>query len=186
MSAIGRRARDYQEQVRSMVPRRFRLPRIFTVLALAEELGEFISEIAASSQRTVSTAGELGDILFSCAEIANEYDFSILAVPNGFESLERATMPDLLSPSYEHLTALLGKIAKAVLETECFGKDARPDLTLWTQEMIKAIFDVAERLGFGPVTLMDGSIAKMAKRVAAGKWEEQYGDILLIKQEKHN
>ena len=179
-------ANRYQERVREIVPARFRLPRVFTALALVEELGELVAEVIAggsSSRAASSIAGELGDMLFSCAEIGNEYDFPVgVGAIAGGDAGRPASAPVML----DDLVVLAGKVAKAVLEIECFEKRSRGELAAATQALFAALTRISTEWHLDPTAAMDLSLAKMEKRIATGKWEAQYGDALVRKQLKHN
>lgn len=185
MSEISLAAQHYQLQVRSVVPERFRLPRIFTALALVEELGEFVSD-AIQSQGDRDAGGlitdEIGDLLFSCAEIANEYNFPLL--PDG---VALNTASGQLLVQIAELTVLVGRIAKSMLELECFDRDtASKLLASSTQDTTMALFGILSARGLRSQKILQSSLDKMQKRIESGKWESLYGDLLLKKRIKHD
>lgn len=173
-------ASTFQAQVQSVVPERFRLPRVFTALALVEELGEFVYAASRQDSMPLAISDELGDLFFSCAEIANEYAFS-LSSDSSTDNLPHDTHDD-----HANLVILTGQIAKCVLEIECFEHSAHIALANSVRGLFLALSSFARSNALNVNTILDNSLEKMQSRVASGKWETAYGDTLWKKRVKHN
>lgn len=169
-----------QQRVQRDIPERFRYPRLLSVLALQEEVGELLFEVSqsdASSSSSGRIASEIGDVLLSCIEIANAYRLAL-----------RISADPPVS-AYGGCIALglcfaAARVSKECLEIEGFGQGRHEQLHAALNCVVVELYALADSVGVHVITAFEEKFAKILRLIADGTWDRLYGDILEIKREK--
>ena len=170
--------RGLQERVRREIPERFHYPRILSVLALQEEIGELLEEFseAQSDARVAAIDSELGDVLLSCIEIANAFELK----------LEPSEIVDVSEPDAitTRLCIASARVSKQCLEIEGFDRPHHDELLGSLNQLLEQLSSLALYLKIDLVAAFENKFRKILSRIEDGTWDRLYGNSLITKREK--
>lgn len=168
-----------QERLQREIPNRFHYPRLLSVLALQEEIGELLEELSGLESETPDSAAidsELGDVLLSCIEIANAYDLKLApaVTPAGVD----------VSPITFRVAIAAARVCKECLEIEGFERPRRPELLEALNQLVGEAACLAAYLDADLVTAFETKFRKILTRIEDGTWDQLYGNLLVTKRAK--
>jgi NTP pyrophosphatase (non-canonical NTP hydrolase) len=169
-----------QERVLRDIPERFHYPRILSVLALNEEIGELLYELSppeGQPQQPAAIASEVGDVFLSCIEIANVY---------GFTLQPQAALPDTADRQSIALGLCIAaaEVSKECLEIEGFEQSRHEHLSVALNRVVESLAALALSLDIDLTAAFEKKFEKILNRIADGTWDRLYGNVLVNKRRK--
>ncbi|HEV3156925.1 MAG TPA: MazG-like family protein [Candidatus Baltobacteraceae bacterium] len=172
--------RDLQRRVHDEIPDRFRFPRILSVLALHEEVGELLGEFKQSAvpdRTSTEIAAEVGDVLLSCLEIANSYGLTI-------EPIDPIRVNIAQHRLSVNLYLAACAVSKECLDIEGFEQSHISQLEAALNRVVQSLAELAASWGVDFVAAFEEKFELILGFVADGTWESRYGNRLLMKRKK--
>jgi NTP pyrophosphatase (non-canonical NTP hydrolase) len=171
-----------QERVLRDIPERFHYPRILSVLALNEEVGELLSELAPAESQPKDHAAivsEIGDVFLSCLEIANAYGFTLQ------EPAPATSHADARSIAIDFCIAA-AEVSKECLEIEGFERQRHEQLQNALNLVLQNLASIAASLDINLAAAFEWKFGKILNRIADGTWDSLYGNVLVDRRKKYD